>query len=302
MELRVRAERPMSGELRALYDAVGWSAYTDVPGQLERAIQGSSLVLTARDGAGRLVGLARTVSDGTTIVYVQDVLVAPAAQGQGVGGALLDEVLRRAADIRQVVLLTDAEPLQRAFYEAHGLVETQDVRPAQLRSFVRLASPAPTPAWVVRHAGVEDAEGIARVHATSWRETYGRFVDDPDTHPWFDVDRRIAMWRTELARGAFPTVVVTDQTGVVGFAAVQTVTEPDAVRPEELTMLYVLARAHGTGAGQTLLDAALGDRPASLWVAADNPRAHAFYRRNGFVADGTTSSFGPIATTVRLVR
>lgn len=156
--------------------------------------------------------------------------------------------------------------------------------------------------WEIRRATIDDAEGIARVHATSWRETYGSFVDDPDTHPWFDVGRRIDMWRTNLTQGLFATVVVTDQTGIIGFAAVQTVSEPDAVRPEELTMLYVLARAHGTGAGQGALDSVLGGRPASLWVAADNPRAHGFYRRNGFVADGATSSFGPIATTVRLVR
>ena len=49
---------------------------------------------------------------------------------------------------------------------------------------------------VTRPARVEDAESIAGVHATSWRETYGRLVDDPDTNPWFDVDRRIGMWRT----------------------------------------------------------------------------------------------------------
>ncbi|MBF4575504.1 GNAT family N-acetyltransferase [Frondihabitans sp. VKM Ac-2883] len=98
------------------------------------------------------------------------------------------------------------------------------------------------------------------------------------------------------------TVVAKDASGIIGFAATQETSEPDAVRPEELTMLYVLARAHGDGVGQGLLNAVLGQRPASLWVAADNPRAHSFYRRNGFNADGTTSSFGPIETTVRLIR
>lgn len=157
-------------------------------------------------------------------------------------------------------------------------------------------------AVVVRPATLDDAEGIARVHAGSWRETYGRFVDDPDTDPWFDVRRRIGMWRSNLEQATFGTVVAADETGIVGFAAVQATDEPGAVRPEELTMLYVLARAHGGGAGQALLDAVLGTRPASLWVAADNPRAHAFYRRNGFAPDGATSSFGPISATVRLVR
>lgn len=155
---------------------------------------------------------------------------------------------------------------------------------------------------VIRPAEVVDVEGIGTVHATSWRETYGRFVGDPDTDPWFDVNRRIDMWRRNLEQDTFATIVAEDESGVIGFAATQETPEPDAVRPEELTMLYVLSRAHGEGAGQALLDAALGSRPASLWVAADNPRAHSFYRRNGFTADGTTSSFGPIETTVRLIR
>jgi len=155
---------------------------------------------------------------------------------------------------------------------------------------------------VTRPATVEDAESIARVHATSWRETYGRLVEDPDTNPWFDVDRRVGMWRTYLEDGVFSTTVAEDPTGVIGFAAAQRAVEPDAVRPEELAMLYVLERAQGTGVGQALLDGVLGGRPASLWVAADNPRAHAFYRRNRFTADGATSSFGPLGATVRLVR
>ena len=50
----------------------------------------------------------------------------------------LDEVLRRTSEIRQVVLLTGAEPGQRAFDESRGLVEAHDVRPYGLRSSVRM--------------------------------------------------------------------------------------------------------------------------------------------------------------------
>lgn len=86
---------------------------------------------------------------------------------------------------------------------------------------------------IIRHATVDDAESIAHVHTTSWRETYGRFVDDPATNPWFDVQRRITMWRSSLER-EHSTVVAADETGIVGFAAVQDATEPEAVRPGEL--------------------------------------------------------------------
>jgi hypothetical protein len=59
----------------------------------------------------------------------------------------------------------------------------------------------------VRRARLSDAETIARVHAASWRETCGKFVDDPDTSPWFRVDRRIAMWQATLREDSHTTAV-----------------------------------------------------------------------------------------------
>lgn len=135
-EVVVRAQVPALGETLDLYDAVGWSAYTARPETLERSLLGSRHVVTARrDGA--LVGLARVVGDGAVIAYLQDVLVHPAAQGQGIGRRLVEEVLAPFDAVRQQVLLTDAEPGQRAFYEALGFVEVHDHDPG-LRSFVRL--------------------------------------------------------------------------------------------------------------------------------------------------------------------
>lgn len=135
--MTIATELPTPGELLDLYGAVGWTAYTHDPDLLVAAVTGSHAVITARD-AGRLVGLARTVSDGATIVYVQDVLVRPGHQRTGIGRAVLAEVLRRYAHVRQTVLLTDAEPRQRAFYESLGFVEAHDVEPGPLRSFVLL--------------------------------------------------------------------------------------------------------------------------------------------------------------------
>ena len=138
MTTTIADERPGRDELVDLYDAVGWSAYTREPDALVEAVAGSHLVLTARTDDGSLVGLVRTVSDGVTIAYVQDLLVRPEHQRGGVGGALLDAVLDRYSGVRQTVLLTDAEPGQRAFYESRGFTEVHDVAPAPLRSFVLL--------------------------------------------------------------------------------------------------------------------------------------------------------------------
>jgi GNAT superfamily N-acetyltransferase len=123
-------------ELLALYESVGWSAYTSSPELLEAAVAGASYVVTARRG-GKLVGLARALSDGATICYLQDVLVDPAEHRRGIGRALVEAVLDRYRAVRQKVLLTDDEPGQRAFYESLGYAEIRDYGPGTLRCFVR---------------------------------------------------------------------------------------------------------------------------------------------------------------------
>jgi GNAT superfamily N-acetyltransferase len=73
---------------------------------------------------------------------------------------------------------------------------------------------------------------------------------------------------------------------LVGFAgSVPAVGE--APGQAELWGIYLLRDQHGSGLGQQLLDAALGNDPASLWVVRDNLRAQLFYRRNGFEFDGS---------------
>lgn len=126
---------PTSDELVELYASVGWTAYTNDPVLLFDGVSRSLRVVCARDG-GRLVGLARVVGDGLTIVYLQDILVAPTHQRGGVGRELFERVLEPFPDVRQKVLITDDEPRQRAFYEAMGFTEIRDLD-SQVRAFVK---------------------------------------------------------------------------------------------------------------------------------------------------------------------
>jgi len=124
-------------EVIALYESVGWSAYTREPEVLVQAIRGSAFVVTCRDGAGELVGLARAISDDATICYVQDILVNPSFQGSGAGRAMLEAIQSRYRHVRQTVLITDNQPGQRAFYEALGFTEGSDFSPEPLRMFAK---------------------------------------------------------------------------------------------------------------------------------------------------------------------
>ena len=109
-------------ELISLYGSVGWTAYTDDPDALVRAVAASTFVVTARHD-GELIGLARGLSDDVSIFYLQDLLVRPEWQRHGVGRALLLECLERFGHVRQKVLITDDEERQHRFYEAVGYRE-----------------------------------------------------------------------------------------------------------------------------------------------------------------------------------
>lgn len=136
MTIDYRTDSSVSAEsLAGLYGAVGWSAYTEDPARLAAAVAASLRVVTAWDGE-RLVGLARVVGDGLSIVYLQDVLAAPDHQRGGVGRELLTRAFAPFADVRQKVLLTDDEPRQAAFYESLGFTEIGQFE-HPLRAFVR---------------------------------------------------------------------------------------------------------------------------------------------------------------------
>jgi GNAT superfamily N-acetyltransferase len=137
VEVRVADARELdSAAVLALYEAVGWTVYTKAPETLGRALAGSSVVVVGLDG-DRLVGLARAVTDGATILYLQDVLVHPEHQRAGLGRALVTTVLDLWPGVRQKVLLTDDEPGQKAFYQSLGFGDTREVHDGALRAFVR---------------------------------------------------------------------------------------------------------------------------------------------------------------------
>ncbi|HFU3967952.1 TPA: GNAT family N-acetyltransferase [Streptococcus suis] len=102
-----------------IYASVDWTGYTSRPDMLQNAIENSLLVLAAFDG-DRLVGLLRAVGDGYSIVFIQDILVLPTYQRQGIGRHLLEQAVTHFPDIYQLHLLTDNTEKTRSFYEAIG--------------------------------------------------------------------------------------------------------------------------------------------------------------------------------------
>ena len=113
-------------EIKHLYSEVGWTAYTENMPVLEHGYKNSMLVLAAYEG-DELLGIIRTVGDGFTIVFIQDILVFPEKQRQGVGTALLKAVLEKYPNVRQIELATDNTPKTVAFYKSLGFSEYSEI-------------------------------------------------------------------------------------------------------------------------------------------------------------------------------
>jgi len=108
-------------DLRPLYLSVGWASYTERITDLSTLLVDCQLVYSAWDtntlGGEKLVGLIRTVGDGLSIQYIQDFLVLPDYQKQGIGTTLFKKVLEHSEHIRQLVLITDGSEENREIIE-----------------------------------------------------------------------------------------------------------------------------------------------------------------------------------------
>ena len=118
--------------LADLRQAVGWN-------RMERDLSDPRLTrrlhLCAFDGE-RLVGFADVVTNGVTDAYIQDVMVHPDYQRQGVGTQLMQRILARleAGGVYMVSVIYGEEAL-RPFYERFGfttmLCGQRELRPGR---------------------------------------------------------------------------------------------------------------------------------------------------------------------------
>ncbi len=102
-----------------LYQAVGWTNYTNQPQMLEQALPHSLVVYLAFDGE-KIVGLIRLVGDGFSSVFVQDLIVLPTYQRQGIGSALMKQALGDFKGAYQVQLVTEDTERTLEFYRSMG--------------------------------------------------------------------------------------------------------------------------------------------------------------------------------------
>ena len=162
--------------------------------------------------------------------------------------------------------------------------------------------------FTVREPVVADAGAVADLHVSTWQEAYSHLLPaDYFTDEY--VDSRHRMWNHVLMNPRDDVIVrVAEVDGImIGFAWAGPSlgdTGEEVPRQRQLYAIYVAAAHYGRGVGQVLLDDVLGAERAMLWVARENPRAMAFYIRNGFQFDGAeqVDPHAPAITDARMIR
>ena len=136
MEYQIREYiRYNQEEILRLYEKAGWTNYTSNPEMLKNAYANSLKIYAAYDGE-MLIGIIRAVGDGFSILYIQDILILPKYQRQGVGTALMEVLLETYKHVYQKVLLTDNSEKTIAFYKSVGFeMDTETGRRAFWRNY-----------------------------------------------------------------------------------------------------------------------------------------------------------------------
>lgn len=152
---------------------------------------------------------------------------------------------------------------------------------------------------VIFPAGPDDAEALAQVHVTSWRETYRGLLPDSflDRMSVPVNARRFAKSLVTPAEHEI-TLAAADRQGLVGYVA----GGPSRTRlpgEAEVTTLYVLRPHQGYDLGRRLLTAAArvfadqGAKSLMISVLRDNIPARGFYEHLGGEADAPRKEPGP---------
>ncbi|QDS94603.1 hypothetical protein FF011L_33820 [Roseimaritima multifibrata] len=86
---------------------------------LAQMLSGADLIATARDENGKLVGLARAITDFAYCTYLSDLAVDVASQGLGIGRQLIQLIHQKAGLNTRLILL--AAPAAQSYYPHIGM-------------------------------------------------------------------------------------------------------------------------------------------------------------------------------------
>lgn len=125
MKITLQENNIEVSEYLYLREQVGWRKLSDT--QAQKAIENCLYIVKAVDEAGTVCGMGRLVGDGAVIVYIQDLIVLPGAQGMGIGSMLISALMDYAKKLQEegttMMLCLMCAKGREPFYEKHGFIK-----------------------------------------------------------------------------------------------------------------------------------------------------------------------------------
>lgn len=149
---------------------------------------------------------------------------------------------------------------------------------------------------VIRPAELKDAQGIAKVHTTTWQTAYREMIPNSFLDS-LSIEKRTIRWREILAKPEenSQTFVALVDGKIVGFCSVSYCRDSDMSKETgELWSIYVDKNFEGKGIGSSLLNRGIdyliseGFKKATLWVLTANTKTREWYEEKGWVVEGKT--------------
>jgi aralkylamine N-acetyltransferase len=108
-------------EIVELYKSAGWwQESPEARAVIPSMIRGSLRFMVARSIEGRIIGMARVISDGYSDAYIQDVVVLSDYRKQGIGPELIRRLTQFCIDRKIAWIGLVAEPGTQKIYEELG--------------------------------------------------------------------------------------------------------------------------------------------------------------------------------------
>jgi aralkylamine N-acetyltransferase len=108
-------------EIVELYKSAGWwQESPEARAIIPSMIRGSLCFMVARSIEGRIIGMARVISDGYSDAYIQDVAVLNECRRQGIGSELIKRLTQFCVDRKIAWIGLVAEPGTQNIYEELG--------------------------------------------------------------------------------------------------------------------------------------------------------------------------------------
>lgn len=133
MQIRITTNTLNTKEYQSIRATTGWAFHNDKA--IDKALQNDLFSICAYD-KDKLVGIGRVIGDGAIYFYLQDIIVIPAYQKQGIGKVLMKNIenyLSIHTNENSFVGLMAADGV-KSFYEKYGYKVRPESKPGMYKT------------------------------------------------------------------------------------------------------------------------------------------------------------------------